>query len=102
MSTQSKTAATAAKPSKVGAVGNWAERQGLPYAGYTDLAAKPEVYDLIRDDSDRWRSLVSLIGHDVLKDRLYTTPRRGIARRSAQTGSARRHVSIALAGNPSL
>ena len=31
------------------AVGNWAERQGLPYAGYTDLAAKPQVYDLIRD-----------------------------------------------------
>lgn len=31
------------------AVGNWAERQGLPYAGYTDLAAKPEVYTLIRE-----------------------------------------------------
>ncbi|HUH41218.1 MAG TPA: AMP-binding protein [Castellaniella sp.] len=31
------------------AVGNWAERKGLPYAGYTDLAAKPEVYDLILD-----------------------------------------------------
>ncbi|TEA77244.1 AMP-dependent synthetase/ligase [Allopusillimonas ginsengisoli] len=31
------------------AVGNWAERRGLPYAGYTDLAAKPEVYALIRD-----------------------------------------------------
>lgn len=31
------------------AVGNWAERRGLPYAGYTDLASKPEVYELIRD-----------------------------------------------------
>lgn len=31
------------------AVGNWAERRGLPYAGYTDLAAKPEVLELIRD-----------------------------------------------------
>ncbi|MDA8522661.1 AMP-dependent synthetase/ligase [Acidovorax sp. NCPPB 4044] len=31
------------------AVGNWAERQNLPYAGYTDLAAKPEVLALIRD-----------------------------------------------------
>jgi long-chain acyl-CoA synthetase len=31
------------------AVGNWAERRGLPYAGYTDLAGKPEVYALIRD-----------------------------------------------------
>jgi long-chain acyl-CoA synthetase len=29
------------------AVGNWAERRGLPYAGYTDLAGKAEVYDLI-------------------------------------------------------
>jgi long-chain acyl-CoA synthetase len=31
------------------AVGNWAERRNLPYAGYTDLAQKPEVYDLIKD-----------------------------------------------------
>lgn len=31
------------------AVGNWAERRNLPYAGYTDLAQKPEVYDLIQD-----------------------------------------------------
>jgi long-chain acyl-CoA synthetase len=31
------------------AVGNWAERSGLPYAGYTDLAAKPQVYKLIQD-----------------------------------------------------
>jgi len=31
------------------AVGNWAERRGLPYAGYTDLASKDEVYALIRD-----------------------------------------------------
>ena len=30
------------------AVGNWAERRQLPYAGYTDLAGKPEVYELIR------------------------------------------------------
>lgn len=29
------------------AVGNWAERRGLPYAGYTDLAGRPEVYELI-------------------------------------------------------
>ncbi len=31
------------------AVGNWAERRNLPYAGYTDLAQKPEVYDLVRE-----------------------------------------------------
>jgi len=30
------------------AVGNWAERRNLPYAGYTDLAQKPQVYELIR------------------------------------------------------
>ncbi len=31
------------------AVGNWAERRNLPYAGYTDLAQKAEVYGLIKD-----------------------------------------------------
>jgi long-chain acyl-CoA synthetase len=31
------------------AVGNWAERRNLPYAGYTDLAQKNEVYQLIRE-----------------------------------------------------
>ena len=31
------------------AVGNWAERCNLPYAGYTDLAQKSEVYQLIKE-----------------------------------------------------
>ena len=31
------------------AVGNWAERRSLPYTGYTDLASKPEVVELIRE-----------------------------------------------------
>jgi long-chain acyl-CoA synthetase len=31
------------------AVGNWAERNGLAYASYQELAAKPEVYGLIQD-----------------------------------------------------
>ncbi len=31
------------------AVGNWAERRNLPYAGYTDLAGKPEVLALLKD-----------------------------------------------------
>lgn len=31
------------------AVGNWAERQGLPYGGYVDLAGKPEVLDLVAE-----------------------------------------------------
>ena len=31
------------------AVGNWAERRNLPYAGYADLAGKPEVRELVAD-----------------------------------------------------
>ena len=31
------------------AVGNWAEKRNLPYAGYADLAAKTQVLELIRD-----------------------------------------------------
>lgn len=31
------------------AVGNWAEKRNRPYAGYTDLAQKPEVYQLIKE-----------------------------------------------------
>ncbi|HUU72170.1 MAG TPA: AMP-binding protein [Burkholderiales bacterium] len=35
------------------AVGNWAERNGLPYAGYVDLAGKPEVYSLLQECVDK-------------------------------------------------
>jgi long-chain acyl-CoA synthetase len=31
------------------AIGNWAEKRGLSYSGYADIAAQPAVYDLIRD-----------------------------------------------------
>ncbi len=31
------------------AVGNWAERRSIAYSGYTDLAAHPSTYDLIRE-----------------------------------------------------
>jgi len=31
------------------AVGNWAEKRNLPYAGYVDLASRDEVYALVRD-----------------------------------------------------
>ena len=31
------------------AVGNWAERRNLPYAGYPDLSQKPEVYELVKE-----------------------------------------------------
>ncbi len=32
----------------VDAVGNWAERRGIAYSGYTDLASKPQVHDLLK------------------------------------------------------
>ncbi|MFZ4709675.1 MAG: AMP-dependent synthetase/ligase [Zwartia sp.] len=44
------------------AVGNWAERRGLAYAGYADLAARDEVYDLIAD-------CVKQVNHDLSKDK---------------------------------
>jgi long-chain acyl-CoA synthetase len=31
-------------------VGNWAERRGLPYTSYADLAQKPEVRGLLREE----------------------------------------------------
>ena len=31
------------------AIGNWAEKRNMPYSGYTDLASKDEVYDLVRE-----------------------------------------------------
>ncbi len=45
------------------AVGNWAERRNLPYAGYTDLAQKPEVYELIRE-------CVEKVNADLAQDEL--------------------------------
>ncbi|WP_332741665.1 AMP-dependent synthetase/ligase [Hydrogenophaga sp.] len=45
------------------AVGNWAERRNLSYAGYTDLAQKPEVYELIRD-------CVEKVNADLSRDEL--------------------------------
>ena len=45
------------------AVGNWAERNNLPYAGYTDLAQKPEVYAMIQN-------CVNQVNVDLSKDEL--------------------------------
>jgi long-chain acyl-CoA synthetase len=45
------------------AVGNWAERRNLPYAGYTDLAQKPEVYELIKE-------CVESVNADLAQDKL--------------------------------
>ena len=35
------------------AVGNWAEKRNLTYTSYTDLAQKPDVYDLITSEVAR-------------------------------------------------
>jgi long-chain acyl-CoA synthetase len=45
------------------AVGNWAERRGMAYAGYTDLAAQPAVYELIADCIEKVNADLS---HDAL------------------------------------
>ncbi len=47
----------------MGAVGNWAERQGIAYAGYTDLAQKAEVYELIRECVEQVNAELS---HDAM------------------------------------
>ncbi len=45
------------------AVGNWAERRNLPYAGYTDLAGKPEVLEMIKE-------CVEKVNADLAQDKL--------------------------------
>jgi long-chain acyl-CoA synthetase len=45
------------------AAGNWAERRNLPYAGYTDLAAKPEVLELVKD-------CVEKVNADLAQDKM--------------------------------
>ena len=34
-------------------LGNWAERRGIGYSGYTDLAQNPATYDLIHEEIRR-------------------------------------------------
>jgi len=46
-------------------VGNWAERRGLAYTSYTDLAQKPEVYDLVRQEVERVNG--SLLADEALR-----------------------------------
>ena len=43
------------------AVGNWAERQGIGYSGYVDLASKPEVYVLLQ-------TCIEQVNQDLAKD----------------------------------
>ncbi len=40
-------------------VGNWATRCGLPYTSYQDLAAKPEVIDLVEKEIERANELLA-------------------------------------------
>jgi long-chain acyl-CoA synthetase len=35
------------------AIGNWAEKRNMPYSGYSDLAARDEVYELVRECVER-------------------------------------------------
>ncbi|HEU4925253.1 MAG TPA: AMP-binding protein, partial [Burkholderiales bacterium] len=35
------------------AMSNWAEKRNIPYSGYTDLAARDEVYELVRECVER-------------------------------------------------
>ena len=45
------------------AMGNWAEKRNLPYAGYTDLAGKAEVYEQVR-------SCIEQVNADLAQDAL--------------------------------
>lgn len=47
----------------MGSVGNWAERRGLAYSGYTDLAQKDDVYQLIRECVEQANAELS---HDAM------------------------------------
>ena len=40
-------------------VGNWAERQGIGYTSYMDLAQKPQVYELVRGEVARVNQALS-------------------------------------------
>ena len=48
----------------LGSVGSWAERRNIAYTSYTDLAQKPEVYALIRQEVERVNR--SLLGEAAL------------------------------------
>jgi long-chain acyl-CoA synthetase len=47
----------------MGAVGNWAERRGIPYSGYVDLAGKPEVLQLIQECIEQ---VNAALAHDAM------------------------------------
>ena len=47
----------------MGSVGNWAERRGIAYSGYTDLAQREEVYQLICECVEKANAELS---HDAM------------------------------------
>jgi long-chain acyl-CoA synthetase len=47
----------------MGAVGNWAERRGIAYSGYTDLATNPKVTELVRECVEQVNAELS---HDAM------------------------------------
>ncbi|MEK7360841.1 MAG: AMP-binding protein, partial [Pseudomonadota bacterium] len=47
----------------MGSVGNWAERRNIAYSGYTDLAQRKEVYDLILECVEKANAELS---HDAM------------------------------------
>ena len=50
----------------LGAVGNWAERRNIAYSGYTDLAQKQEVYNLVLECVEKCNAELALdpvLGH---------------------------------------
>jgi long-chain acyl-CoA synthetase len=50
----------------IGAVGNWAERRGIAYSGYADLASRQEVYGLIQECIEQVNA--GLVGEGMLAD----------------------------------
>ena len=48
------------------AVGNWAERKGLPYAGYVDLAGKPDVLTMMQECVEKVNA--ELAGEEGMQD----------------------------------
>ncbi|HEX8962429.1 MAG TPA: AMP-binding protein [Rhodocyclaceae bacterium] len=50
----------------MGAVGNWAERRNIAYSGYTDLAGKAQVLELVRECVEQVNA--ELAGDDMTAD----------------------------------
>ncbi len=48
----------------LGAVGNWAERNNVAYASYQELAAHPEVYNMVKESVEQVNE--SLLGDELL------------------------------------